>query len=164
MTSATQKLQELEARISLSPEAIKELTFHFIGIGGIGVSAVAKMLAERGAHIQGSDVRESQLTLSIEALGAKVVIGHNKENIQGADIVVYSTAVPKDNLELIAAQESGVPCIHRSKALAYGLIGLETVGVTGTHGKGTVSAMIAHGLITAKKNSIQTHAIIPIRF
>ena len=151
MKTASQTLEEIENKIYKNPEAIKDLTFHFIGIGGIGVSAVARMIAQRGAKIQGSDVRESQLTLAIQELGAKVVIGHHQDNIKGADIVVYSTAVPKDNLELVAAEADKVPCIHRSKALAYGLLGLETVGVTGTHGKGTVSAMIAHGLVIAQQ-------------
>jgi UDP-N-acetylmuramate--alanine ligase len=152
MQTSTQKLKVIESSIYTHPESIRALRFHFIGIGGIGVSAVARVLAERGALIQGSDVRESQLTLAIQQLGATVVIGHHPENIDGADLVVYSTAVPKDNLELQEAQKRGVPCIHRSRALAYGLVGLETVGITGTHGKGTVSAMITHGLITAEKD------------
>ena len=152
MQSSKASLDAIEQRIYAQPSSLRQLCFHFIGIGGIGVSAVARVLAERGAQIQGSDVRESQLTLSIQDLGAKVVIGHDASNIDGADLVVYSTAVPKDNIELLEAERQGIPCIHRSKALAYGLIGLETVGVTGTHGKGTVSAMITHGLICAEKD------------
>ncbi len=152
MPSSKATLDVIEQRIYAQPSALRQLCFHFIGIGGIGVSAVARVLAERGAKIQGSDVRESQLTLSIQSLGAKVVIGHQSSNVDGADLVVYSTAVPKDNVELLEAEKRGIPCIHRSKALAYGLIGLETVGVTGTHGKGTVSAMITHGLICAEKD------------
>ena len=152
MQPSKASLDVIEQKIYAEPLALRQLCFHFIGIGGIGVSAVARVLAERGAQIQGSDVRESQLTLSIQSLGAKVVIGHHMSNIDGADLVVYSTAVPKDNIELVEAEKRGIPCIHRSKALAYGLIGLETVGVTGTHGKGTVSAMITHGLICAEQD------------
>ena len=150
MQSSIRSLNDIETRLYASSEAFKSVTFHFIGIGGIGVSAVAKVLSERGAIIQGSDVRESQLTHSMRNLGAKVIIGHHPDNITGADVIVYSTAVPKDNVELQTAKTRGVPCIHRSKALAYGLIGLESVGVTGTHGKGTVSAMITHTLVTGE--------------
>lgn len=124
--------------------------YHFIGIGGIGVSAVARVLLQQGHSVQGSDVRESQLTEAMKALGARVSIGHQASLIDGADLVVYSTAVPKTNVELLEAQRRGIPCIHRSEALAHALEGLESVGVTGTHGKGTVSAMIAHGLICAE--------------
>jgi len=124
-------------------------TYHFIGVGGIGVSAVARVLLQRGARVQGSDVRESQLTEAIRALGAHVTIGHAPENLDGADAVVYSTAVPATNVELVEARRRGLPLLHRSEGLALCLEGLEAVGVTGTHGKGTVSAMVAHGLVVA---------------
>lgn len=123
---------------------------HFIGIGGIGVSAVARVLHQQGVPVQGSDVRESQLTEGLRALGIPITIGHAKGNIEGASVVVHSTAVPKDNLERLAAQEVGVAEAHRSEMLGRCLAPAEhAVGVTGTHGKGTVSAMITHGLITA---------------
>ena len=144
--------QELINQLSAQPNLLRDLTLHFIGIGGIGVSAVARMLAERGATIQGSDVRRSQLTEAMETLGAQVTIGHRPDNIDGADIVIFSTAVPKDNVELLEAQRRQVPCLHRSQALGLCLLGLESVGVTGTHGKGTVSAMIAHALIVAERD------------
>jgi UDP-N-acetylmuramate--alanine ligase len=123
--------------------------FHFIGIGGIGVSAVARVLHQQGVAVQGSDVRESQLTLGLRALGIPVTIGHRPENIEGADVVVHSTAVPADNVERRAARERGIAEAHRSEMLGLCLEGRESVGITGTHGKGTVSAMIAHGLFTA---------------
>ena len=78
----------------LSPDQ----TYHFVGIGGVGVSAVARVLHQQGVRVQGSDVRESQLTEGLRALGIPVVIGHRAENIGGADVVVHSTAVSPDNV------------------------------------------------------------------
>ena len=128
-------------------------SYHFIGIGGIGVSAVARVLHHHGAHVQGSDVRESELTHSLQELGISIKIGHSASNVDEVDYVVYSTAVPKDNIELVEAQRRDIKTIHRSEALAHCLESAEeSVGVTGTHGKGTVSAMITHGLITAKSD------------
>lgn len=124
-------------------------TFHFIGIGGIGVSAVARVLHQQGVKVQGSDVRESQLTLGLRALGIPVVIGHAPENVEGADVVVHSTAVPADNVERVAARARGKAEAHRSDMLALCMEGREGIGVTGTHGKGTVSAMITHCMVEA---------------
>jgi UDP-N-acetylmuramate--alanine ligase len=116
---------------------------HLIGIGGIGVSGVARALLALGHDVSGSDVRESQLTTWLREAGADVTIGHAAANIDGVDLVVHSTAIPETNVELVAARERGVPVRHRSELL--GDI-LDTrplaVGVVGTHGKGTVSSAI----------------------
>jgi UDP-N-acetylmuramate--alanine ligase len=115
---------------------------HMLGIGGIGVSAVARILHARGYEVSGSDVRQSALTDDMVALGMTVHIGHDPANIDGATLVVRSTAIPDHNVELVAARERGVQVVHRSEVLNALLAGYKTIGVTGTHGKGTVSSMI----------------------
>ena len=117
-------------------------TWHLIGIGGIGVSAVARLLHARGVRVQGSDVRESQLTLALRDLGMQVFIGHSADHLDGVDLVVRSTAIPATNPELVAAAERGVPIIHRSEVLGRLLEDRRSVGVIGTHGKGTVSGAV----------------------
>ncbi|MCO4760155.1 MAG: UDP-N-acetylmuramate--L-alanine ligase [Myxococcales bacterium] len=114
-------------------------TWHLIGIGGIGVSAVARLLHSRGAKVQGSDVRESQLTLALRDLGIGVHIGHDAAHLAGVDTVVVSTAIPETNPELVAARAQGMEVVHRSEVLGRLLQERQSVGVIGTHGKGTVS-------------------------
>jgi UDP-N-acetylmuramate--alanine ligase len=126
---------------------------HCIGIGGIGVSAVARGALALGVKVTGSDVRESQITSALRAEGAHVSIGHDAAHIQGADLVVYSTAVPDTNPELAAAREAGIPVEHRSRLLSRLLDAHErSIGVVGTHGKGTVSSCISWLLDAAGHN------------
>lgn len=116
---------------------------HLIGIGGIGVSGVARALIALGFDVSGSDVRESQLTKAIRALGATVHIGHNAKYIEGVDVVVHSTAIPETNTELVAARAGNGKLVHRAEVLGAILDLHEVaVGVVGTHGKGTVSSAI----------------------
>jgi UDP-N-acetylmuramate--alanine ligase len=122
---------------------------HFIGIGGIGVSAVARVALGRDCIVSGSDVRRSALTDAMVRAGARVTIGHAPENLDGVDLVVVSTAIPDHNVELRTAHERGIPTIHRSELLAEFLATPITVGVTGTHGKGTTAAMITRILDAA---------------
>ncbi|MFT5433148.1 MAG: UDP-N-acetylmuramate--alanine ligase [Myxococcota bacterium] len=119
---------------------------HLIGIGGIGVSAVARVLMARGFDVSGSDVRESQITTALREEGATVTIGHDATLVEDTDLVVYSTAIPDTNPELVAARSSDVRLRHRAEVLGALLEPWESVGIIGTHGKGSVSAMITRCL------------------
>lgn len=116
--------------------------YHFLGIGGVGVSAVARHVLDAGKTVSGSDVRESCLTMELRQAGAEVYIGHSADNLKGADIVVVSTAIPPTNPELLAAADQGIPIVHRSIVLQAIMKLRRSIGVTGTNGKGSVSAMI----------------------
>lgn len=126
--------------------------FHFIGIGGVGVSAVARQVLHAGHKVSGSDVRESCLTIEMRNAGAEVFIGHAANNLKGADLVVVSTAIPETNQELLAARKAGIPVVHRSVILDAVMRDHKSIGVTGTNGKGSVSAMIAWLLECAGNN------------
>ncbi|MEU6060947.1 UDP-N-acetylmuramate--L-alanine ligase [Streptomyces sp. NPDC047097] len=120
---------------------------HFIGIGGAGMSGIAKILAQRGARVAGSDARESQTAASLRALGATVHIGHGAGNVaEDTTAVVVSSAIRADNPELVRAAELGVPVVHRSDALAALMAGLRAIAVAGTHGKTTTTSMLAVAL------------------
>lgn len=116
---------------------------HFIGIGGYGMSAIAKVMLEMGYRISGSDLAQQELTEKLIAKGAKVFIGHEAGNVSGADLVVYSTALSKDNVEMQAAEELNIPVIHRSQMLARLMNERKGIAVAGAHGKTTTSSMIA---------------------
>lgn len=116
---------------------------HFIGIGGYGMSAIAKVMLEMGYRISGSDLAHQELTEKLKAKGAQVFIGHEARNVSGADLVVYSTALSKDNVEMQAAEELNIPVIHRSQMLARLMNERKGIAVAGAHGKTTTSSMIA---------------------
>ncbi|GAA2141057.1 UDP-N-acetylmuramate--L-alanine ligase [Kitasatospora kazusensis] len=120
---------------------------HFIGIGGAGMSGLAKILAVRGAKVSGSDSKESETVLALKALGAQVHVGHAAENVPaGTSSVVVSSAIRADNPELAAARERGIPVVHRSDALAALMGGRRALAVAGTHGKTTTTSMLAVSL------------------
>lgn len=116
---------------------------HFIGIGGYGMSAIARVMLEMGYTVTGSDVAEQDLTEKLRKKGATVHIGHDPAYVQNADTVVYSTACPKENVERVAAEQQGIPVIHRSQMLARLLNAKKGIAVAGAHGKTTTSSMIA---------------------
>ncbi|MET9498085.1 UDP-N-acetylmuramate--L-alanine ligase [Streptomyces sp. NPDC006552] len=120
---------------------------HFIGIGGAGMSGIAKILAQRGARVAGSDARESATAEALRALGATVHIGHDAAHLSPeATCVVVSSAIREDNPELRRAAELGIPVVHRSDALAALMDGLRPIAVAGTHGKTTTTSMLAVAL------------------
>ncbi|MHA7962527.1 UDP-N-acetylmuramate--L-alanine ligase [Paenibacillus sp. CAU 1782] len=116
---------------------------HFIGIGGYGMSAIARVMLEMGYKVTGSDVARQELTEKLAAKGADIFIGHQPEHVRGADLVVYSTALTSDNVERKAAEELNIPVLHRSQMLARLMNGGKGVAVAGAHGKTTTSSMIA---------------------
>ncbi|RFU84122.1 UDP-N-acetylmuramate--L-alanine ligase [Streptomyces triticagri] len=122
---------------------------HFIGIGGAGMSGIAKILARRGAAVAGSDARDSATAEALRAQGATVHIGHATGHLaDDASSVVVSSAIREDNPELAAARERGIPVVHRSDALASLMDGLRPIAVAGTHGKTTTTSMLAVALST----------------
>ncbi|MFX3634913.1 MAG: UDP-N-acetylmuramate--L-alanine ligase [Candidatus Pristimantibacillus sp.] len=116
---------------------------HFIGIGGYGMSAIARVMLEMGYTVTGSDVARQELTEKLAAKGAKIYIGHEPEHVTGADLVVYSTALSKDNVERKAAEALNIPVLHRAQMLARLMNAGKGVAVAGAHGKTTTSSMIA---------------------
>ncbi|MFI9585778.1 UDP-N-acetylmuramate--L-alanine ligase [Streptomyces sp. NPDC052236] len=120
---------------------------HFIGIGGAGMSGIAKILAQRGAKVAGSDAKDSATAQSLRALGVTVHIGHAAAHLaDDASCVVVSSAIRADNPELARATELSIPVVHRSDALASLMTGLRAIAVAGTHGKTTTTSMLAVAL------------------
>ncbi len=125
----------------------KSQKIHFIAIGGIGVSALAKCFLESGFKVSGSDIKENKNTELLRSMGAEIFIGHNASNLNDAAIVVASSAIRVDNPEIVQAQKSGVPIYHRSHALEAIMRGVGQskkpvgIGFSGTHGKTTTTGM-----------------------
>src|SRR5688500_11895559 len=115
---------------------------HFIGIGGAGMSAIAKVLLERGVEVSGSDLKRSRAAIQVEGMGATVRVGHHPDAVAGAGVVVASTAIRPSNPELVAAQAQDIPVLSRGQALADVLAGHKDIIVAGTHGKTTTTSMI----------------------
>lgn len=125
---------------------------HCIGIGGIGLSAIAEILISRGYRVSGSDMRESEITEKLAGDGAVIYIGHRKENADDKDLIIYSAAVGSDNPELVRANELGIPMITRAQALGA-LMGEydKSIAISGTHGKTTTTSMVSLILKNAHK-------------
>ncbi len=117
--------------------------FYLIGIGGAGMSAIAIVLNGMGYHVSGSDIKESRYTNLLKNEGMLVNIGHDGKNVEGLDAVIFSTAISKDNPELIAASKNKIPIFSRGDVLAWILNSKKGIAVTGTHGKTTTTSMIS---------------------
>lgn len=126
---------------------------HFVGIGGIGMSALAKLCFSNGIRVSGSDRTKSDITDELEHIGIQIHIGHNKKNVQNADIVVYTCAISDDNPEILFAKKTNIPIIERAEFLGKICESFDNViAVAGSHGKTTVSAMIGSVFLNAKKS------------
>lgn len=117
---------------------------HVVGIGGAGMSAIARVLLGRGVAVSGSDRQASDITRALQAAGAKVFEGHAAANIAGAGALLISSAVRDDNPEVVAARAAGIPVLKRREALPLLLAGKTQIAVAGTHGKTTTTALIVH--------------------
>ena len=115
---------------------------HVVGIGGPGMSSMARLLLEMGHYVSGSDIRESSVLDQLRAIGASIFIGHDARHVDGARVVTYSTAIPKNNPELAEAQRVGMTVLHRSGVLASLCAETTAIGVAGTHGKTTSTALL----------------------
>ena len=122
---------------------------HFIGIGGAGMSGIAEVLYHNGFEVSGSDMQESAQTKYLRNLGVKVFAGHKAENVEGTEIVVYSSAVHADNPEMQCAKELGIPIIRRAEMLGELMRLKYTLAIAGTHGKSTTTSLVGSILETA---------------
>lgn len=138
---------------------------YFIGIGGISMSALARILVQKGINVSGSDIKESELTKKLEGEGIEVKYTQVAENITpDIDHVVYTAAISKDNPELKKAQELNIPLVNRASLLSDIMKGYKySIGVSGTHGKTSTTSMLSHILIEAKKDpTISVGGMLPL--
>ena len=140
----------------------KYKNIHMIGIGGISMSGIAEILANLGFSVTGSNNVDSEILHTLRKAGIKVFIGHNAQNVVGADCVVYTAAIPKNNVELVHAKELGIPTIERSDFLGeLTRCYKNTIAISGTHGKTTTTSLVSLCFLEAKKDpSIQVGAIL----
>lgn len=131
---------------------MKQTTYHFIGIGGIGMSALARILLEKGMQVSGSDIHSSARVEQLQKMGATIFIGHEEKNIRPSQIVIYSSAVSHDNVELKRAKELGCILWHRADLLRWLARNQKSLVVVGSHGKTTTTALLSHVLFVAGKN------------
>ncbi|MCP4649243.1 MAG: UDP-N-acetylmuramate--L-alanine ligase [PVC group bacterium] len=117
---------------------------HFIGIGGVGMSALAQILVTQGYHVSGSDLKRTKITSRLEALGAKIFYTHCAENVSDAELIVYSSCISNTNPEIILAKEKGIFLVRRAELLAWLMDTKIGIAISGAHGKTTTTAFIAY--------------------
>ncbi len=154
--------------MSMQPNLATIKNIHFVGIGGAGMGGIAEVLITQGYQVSGSDVSENVVTRRLAGLGAKILCGHHSENIKDAQLVVYSSAIPRDNPELVAAREKDIPILARAQMLAELMHARYGIAIAGTHGKttttGLVTTLLAEGgldptfVIGGTLMSLGTHA------
>src|SRR5512132_267036 len=115
---------------------------HFVGIGGVGMSGIAEVLVNLGYRVTGSDQKRGEAVERLERLGAKIFLGHEPSHVEGSHVVVYSSAVSRDNIEVQVARQRGIPVIPRAEMLAELMRLKYGIAVAGTHGKTTTTSMI----------------------
>jgi len=121
---------------------LKEKHIHFIGVGGIGMSGIAQLLVQRGYHVSGSDLSLNGNTERLEKKGVQISVGHNLSSLDGKDIIVISTDIKEDNIELKEVRRRGLPILHRSEMLALLMDEHRGIAISGTHGKTTTTALM----------------------
>ncbi len=134
------------------PELLPGARIHFVGIGGAGLSAIARVLLERGYEVSGSDQNATPTTAALEAAGATVFHGHAARNVDGADMLLASSAVDDGHLELLAARKQQIPVYRRREFMNALLRGHDTIAVAGAHGKTTTTSMLTHIMQHAGKD------------
>ena len=122
---------------------------HFVGVGGAALSGLARLMAQLGVEVSGSDAKDSPLLASLRELGVRTYVGHVAGQVDGAEVVVVSTAIREDNPEVLRARALGIALWPRAAAVQSVMLGRQAVVVTGTHGKTTTTAMLATALIHA---------------
>jgi len=123
---------------------------HFIGIGGVGMGGIAEVMHHLGFRVSGSDLNSNALTQRLADLGVSILLGHAAQNVDAADVVVVSTAVPEDNPEIVRARELGLPIARRAEMLAELMRFQQGIAVAGTHGKTTTTSLVASLLTTGE--------------
>ncbi len=135
--------------VSMIPEMRRVRVIHFVGIGGAGMCGIAEVLLNQGYQITGSDLKASSVTERLVQLGAKVIIGHDADNVKNADVLVVSTAIDASNPEINAALELRIPVVRRAEMLAELMRFRHGIAVAGTHGKTTTTSLVTSILAEA---------------